>query len=384
MSNRVVCLSGFRLPGEIVAEDRVERRDHFAHAGHGLSVVTGANMNQPTSPWNILLSKHTRRREFIGALAGGFAGSTRGRAQGIRLVGALMAEASENPQAISQAATFLQALDSLGWREGVNFRVEWRWAAGDSDQMRRNAADLVNSGANLILAQGSLGVRAIQTQTRTVPVVFVLANDPVDQGFVASLSHPGGNITGFTAYEYEIGGKWLEVLKEIAPGTRRVLGLYGPDLLKGYIEISRIIEALAPKLATQFAMEGVKSRSEVENSIGEFASEPDGALMVIPSAITASQHRLIADLAARHRLPAIYGYETLAKAGGLISYGIDSVGIFKLAATYVDRVLRGASPGNLPVQAPTRYRLTVNLRTAKAIGLNIPESFLVRADEVIE
>jgi len=271
----------------------------------------------------------------------------------------------------------------LGWTDGRDVRIEYRWGAADADRIRKGAAELVALTPDVILSVGTPGVTALQQVTRTIPIVFVTVADPVGAGLVASLARPGGNTTGFTVFEYSIGGKLLEVLKEIAPRLSRVAVLRDPAIASG-IGMWGAIQSVAPSFGVELSPVDVRATGEIESGVGAFAREPDGGL-IVPGSAPAIFHRdRIIALAARHRLPAVYPYRFFVAAGGLISYGPDPVDEYRRAAGYVDRILKGEKPAALPVQAPTKYELVVNLKTAKALGLTVPDTVLARAGEVIE
>jgi putative tryptophan/tyrosine transport system substrate-binding protein len=297
---------------------------------------------------------------------------------------AIMGPSTENdPEAQARLAAFRQGLEQLGWKEGRNIRFEYRWPAGNTELIKTHAAELVASAPDLILTGLTNGVQALKRETRTIPIVFANVADPVGSGLVPSLAKPDGNVTGFTAVEYAIVGKWLELLKEIAPGVERVALLGNPDVVfaKSFL---RSLEAVAPTFAVKPVAAEVRNAADIESAIDAFAREPKGGLLTVP-AFTASIHRaLIFEMAARHRLPAVYPFRFYAADGGLASYGPDQVDQYRRAAGYVDRILRGAKPADLPVQAPTKFDLVINLKTAKALGLDIPPSLIARADELIE
>jgi putative tryptophan/tyrosine transport system substrate-binding protein len=289
----------------------------------------------------------------------------------------------DDPEAKARLGAFRQGLEQFGWREDRNIRFEYRWTAGNPDIVKTYAAELVASTPDVILTGVTSGVQALQRETHSIPIVFANIADPVGSGIVPSLAKPDGNVTGFTALEYAIVGKWLEVLKEIAPGIERVALIGGPDdvFAKNF---QSTLEAIAPSLAVKAIAAEVRSAADVERTIDAFAGEPKGGLLVVP-AITASLHRaIILRTADRHRLPAVYPFRFYAVDGGLASYGPDMIDQYRRVAGYVDRILRGAKPADLPVQAPTKFDLVINLKTAKALGLDIPPTLLARADEVIE
>jgi putative ABC transport system substrate-binding protein len=329
-----------------------------------------------------------RRREFIG-LVGGAAAAwplAAGAQQGarVRRIVVLMAAAADDPEFSARMAAFLQGMAQLGWTDGRNVRIDTRWATTNADDLRRHAAELAALAPDvLVAATGTATVAPLLQATRTVPVVFVNAIDPVGAGFVASLARPGGNATGFTVYEYGISGKWLELLKEIAPGVTRAAVLRDPAIASGIGQFGAV-QAVAPSLGVELSPVDVRDALEIERAVTSFARSSNGGLIVTP-APSATRHRdLIVTLAARHRLPAVYAYRYFVTAGGLISYGPDSIDSYRRAAGYVDRILKGEKPADLPVQAPVKYETVINLKTAKALGLEVPPTVLVRADEVIE
>jgi putative ABC transport system substrate-binding protein len=327
-----------------------------------------------------------KRREFIALLGSAAAWPLTARAQqekAMRRIGVLTNLAEHDPEERRRVGAFTQALGKLGWQDGRNVEIDYRRTGGDAERTRRYAAELVALAPDAILAVGAATTAALQQANRTVPVVFVLLPDPVGAGVVESLSRPGGNATGFTPYEYGISGKWLELLKEIAPRVTQAAVLRDAATSSGPAQFAAI-QAVAPSLAVEVSPIGVRDAGEIEWSISAFARSPARGLIVTGSALTAVHHDLIVTLAARHRLPAVYFQRFFAIAGGLISYGDDYVDQFRRAAGYVDRILKGEKPADLPVQAPTKYELVINLKTAKALGLEVPPMLLARADEVIE
>ena len=291
--------------------------------------------------------------------------------------------AADDPQGQAAVAAFRQALQQLGWSEGQNVRIDIRWSAYDVDVDHRYAAELVALAPDVILASGTLSVTALKRVTRTLPIVFVRVTDPVAAGIVDSLARPGGNITGFMNSEYSLSGKWLELLIQIAPSVTRAGVLKDPDNPAGSADFG-VIQAAAQSRGLEVTPINVDDTRELESSIAAFAHSANSGLIVTPSASVSVHRDLIITLAARYKLPAVYGYRASATGGGLISYGTESVDQFRRAADYVDRILKGEKPANLPVQAPTKYELVINLKTAKALGLTIPPSVLARADQVIE
>ena len=327
------------------------------------------------------------RRKLLAALGGAaIAWPLAARAQQgsrMRRVGVLQNLASDDPAEQARLMAFGQGLQELGWTIGQNVRIENRWSAGDPDRIRRNTEEMVALAPDVILASGNAGVAPLLQATRTVPVVFVIVPDPVGAGFVDSLARPGGNATGFIAYEYGLSGKWLEVLKEIAPGVTRAAVIRDPALASGPGQFAAI-QSIAPSLGVEVSPVNVRDAGEIERAITAFAHSPNGGLIVTGSALVGIHRHLIIALAARHKLPAVYVERTYVAAGGLISYGSDFLDQYRRAASYVDRILKGEKPADLPVQQPTKYELVINLKTAKALGLDIPPTLLARADEVIE
>jgi putative tryptophan/tyrosine transport system substrate-binding protein len=327
-----------------------------------------------------------RRREFLGVL--GSAAATwplAARAQQperVRRIGSLTGIADDS---MTQAhlATFLETLQQLGWTEGQNVQVDRRWGGGDADPIRKYAAELATLNPDVILATGAPATQQLLRATRTVPIVFVLVPDPVGSGFVESLSRPGGNATGFTQGEYGLSGKWLELLKEIAPGVTRAAVLRDPALPAGIGQFA-IIQSVVQSVGVDVSPISVRGAAEIEHAISAFARSSNGGLIVTASALARVHINLIITLAARHKLPAVYWDRPSVASGGLISYGANDIDPFRRAAGYVDRILKGENPADLPVQAPTKYELVINLKTAKALGLDVPPSLLARANEVIE
>jgi putative ABC transport system substrate-binding protein len=328
-----------------------------------------------------------RRREFITLLGGAAAAwPIAARAQQpdqMRRIGVLMPLAADDTEGQTRLNAFLQGLRELGWTEGRNVRIDTRWAAGKPDEIRKYAAEFAALAPDVILAAATPIVAALQPASRTVPIVFALVADPVAAGFVDSLSRPGGNITGFMNFEYGISAKWLELLKEISPRVTRVAVIRELTSPSGIGQFGAL-QTAAPSLGVELVPIGTRDVGEIERGIVAFTRGPDGG-MIVPGGVAGTVHREpIIMLAARHRLPTVYSDRASVAAGGLISYGPDRVEPFRRAAGYVDRILRGEKPGDLPVQAPVKYELVINLKTAKALGLALPEPLLARADEVIE
>jgi ABC-type uncharacterized transport system substrate-binding protein len=299
-------------------------------------------------------------------------------------VGVLMGYAESDAEAAAWIAVFLQGLKQRGWIEGRNVQFDYRWAGGNVERMQSYAAELAGSSPDLILVGSTPALAALWRRTRTIPIVFVNVADPVEQGFILSLARPGGNITGFTSLEFSMGAKWLETLKEISPSLARVTLLYHPETAPYFTSFLPSIEAAASSLSVKALPSPVRSASEIEPAIKAATDQSSSGLVVVPSAF-ATIHRLaIITQAAQFRLPAVYGFGYYAASGGLIAYGIDVLDMYRRAAAYVDRILNGANVGDLPVQAPNKFQLVINLKTAKALGLEVPSTLLARADEVIE
>jgi putative tryptophan/tyrosine transport system substrate-binding protein len=328
-----------------------------------------------------------RRREFIAILGGAAAGwPLSARAQQSnrpRLVGALFAMAPSDPEAEMRVKAFESGLRDLGWVEGRNMRLEYRWAPRDPGLLLSQATELVSLGPDVILATGTPVVAALR-QGNPPPVVFVQVTDPIGNGFVPNLARPGGYLTGFTSFEFTVGSKWLEALKHVAPAVQRVALIFNPDTAPfAHLFWQPVVEA-APAFDVEPIQTPVRDAGEIKHAIETFAREVNGGLMVLPDVSTTSYRDLIIALAARHRLPAIYPFRYFAASGGLMSYGSDLADVYRRAASYVDRILKGAAPGDLPVQAPSKFELVINLKTANALGLTVPPLWLGRADEVIE
>ena len=328
-----------------------------------------------------------KRREFITLLGGAAAAwPLAARAQQperMRRVGLLYTFAADDAEGQARNAALLQALQPLGWTVGRNLRIDYRWGAGDAASTRKNAAELVALAPDLILTNGAAGVGPLLEVTRSVPVVFVLVADPVGAGFVDSLARPGGNATGFIAVEYGIGGKWLELLKEIAPAVTRAAVIRDPAITAG-IGMFTAIQSAAPSLGVEASPVNIRDPGEIDRTIAAFVRPANSGLIVTASALAYTHRELIVTLAARHKLPAVYYARPFVAGGGLASYGVDIMDQYRRAAGYVDRILKGERPADLPVQNPTKYELAINLKTAKALGLEVPPSLLARADEVIE
>jgi len=300
----------------------------------------------------------------------------------VRRIGMLMNRVADDPEAQARFKAFVQGLQQLGWAEGLNVRMDVRWTAGVAEQLHKYAEELVALMPDAILADGAVAVSALQGATRSVPIVFVAVPDPVGAGFVKSLARPGGNTTGFTAFEYAIGAKWLELLKEIAPSVTRAAVLRDPTIAAGIGQFAAI-QAVG-SIAMELSVIDVRDANAIEQDVAEFAGSPNGGLIVTVGPFGANHPNVITTLADRYKLPAVYPFRYFVGVGGLMSYGPDLVSQFRPAAGYVDRILKGEKPADLPVQAPTKYELVINMKTAKALGLTVPDTLLARADEVIE
>ena len=326
------------------------------------------------------------RREFITALGGAAAWPLAVRAQQgerMRRIGVLMAVAADDPESQRRLTAFVQGLQELGWTDGRNIRIETRWTAGDTDRMRRHAAELVALAPDVILASGGTVVGALLEASRTTPIVFTLTVDPVGAGHVASLARPGGNATGFTGYEYGLAAKWLELLKEIAPRVTRAAVVRDTATPQG-VGLFAVIRGASSALSMELRPVDVRNADEIERGITAVARDGNGGLIVTASGLAIVHRDLIITLAARHKLPAIYFQQFFVSAGGLVSYGFDPIDPHRGAAAYVDRILKGEKPGDLSVQVATKFELVINLKTARALGLDVPQTLLATADEVIE
>jgi ABC-type uncharacterized transport system substrate-binding protein len=328
-----------------------------------------------------------RRREFITLLGGAAAAwpLTARAQQGERMrrIGVLTATASDDVEGQARLAAFQQGLQQLGWADGRNMRIDTRWAGANAAEIRKHAAELVALAPDVILSTGGASLAPLMQTTRTVPIVFANVPDPVGSGLVKSLARPGGNATGFMQFEYSLSAKWPELLKQIAPGVTRVAVLWDPAITPGIGQFA-VIQSVAPSLGVEVSPVNTSDIKEIEGDVAALARSSNGGLIVTASALTTLHRDLIIALAARHKLPAIYFQRIFIAEGGLISYGPDLFDQFRGAAAYVDRILKGDKPADLPVQAPTKYQLAINLKTAKALGLTVPPSLLARADEVIE
>jgi putative tryptophan/tyrosine transport system substrate-binding protein len=331
---------------------------------------------------------HIRRRELIAALGGAaVAWPLAARAQHgdrVRHIGVLTGFSENDREAQRRVTAFLGRLRELGWTDGRNVRIDYRWGAGDASRIRAYAAELVRLAPDVILVNSSSVLRPLQQESSSIPIVFVQVGDPVVSGFVASLAHPGGNITGFTPTEASMGGKLLEVLKEVAPGTNVVTIILSSTPAPGNAAMSRAAEAVAPALGVRLTMSQVRDGTEIERAVHDFAQQLNGGLVVLADPVTNLHRKLIISLAVQHRLPAVYSYRYFVTDGGLISYGIDPADPYRQAASYIHRILMGEKPADLPVQQPTKFELVINLKTAKTIDLTVPPMLLGRADEAIE
>ena len=328
-----------------------------------------------------------KRRMFIALLGGAAAWPLAARAQRgdrLRRIAVLMTNAEDDPEGLTRAAAFRQGLRELGWTEGQNLRIDWLWSGGDVERMRGYAAEAVALAPDLIVANGAAHLSAVKQATRSIPIVFVLVSDPVGQGFISSLGNPGGNITGFTFVEYSMFGKSLELLKQVAPAVTRVGFLFNPDTVPFYDRFLPAFETHARYESVEVTPARVRTEAEIDAAVARLAEAPGGGLIVPPDAYTMVRRDLIVKSTAQHRIPAIYSYRQVFKEGGLISYGPETADIFRRSASYVDRILKGANPGELPAQAPAKFELIINLNTANALRLEIPPKLLALADEVIE
>jgi putative ABC transport system substrate-binding protein len=329
-----------------------------------------------------------RRREFI-TLVGGAATwplAARAQQQGERMrrIGVVMVNAEADPDAKRRIDAFRRGLQQMGWSEGRNVQIDYRWGVDAPDRARTAAAELIALAPDVIVANGTPALAALHRATRTLPVVFVVVADPIGGGFVDSLARPGANITGFSTFEPEIGSKWLELLREVNPGLKGVAAILDPGF-RSFAQVLQAIETAAPAMGLQVTKVAFRdSGDDIETAISAFAEARAGGLIVLPTAINNASRDRIFSLAARHRLAAIYPFKFYAIDGGLMAYGFDTLDLFRRGALYVDRILKGEKPADLPVQAPTKYELVINLKTAKSLGLEIPPMLLARADEVIE
>jgi putative ABC transport system substrate-binding protein len=329
-----------------------------------------------------------RRRDFLNIIAGSTLAwplDVRAQQSGhLRKVGILISTREDDAEGQARAALLRRGFAELGWIEDRNIRFDFRWIAGDSNRAKVNAAELVSQKSDVIIANSTLSLAAVRNETSTIPIVFVVVGDPVGQGFVSSLARPGGNITGFSAFEFAVSGKWLELIKEIAPDVRRVAFIFNPQAGAYAEKFLQSIVPVAPSFGIDLAVSPTRDLSEVERAVVAVSGEPKGGLIVSPDSFTAANRDMIISLAARYRLPAVYPYRFYAVDGGLLSYGHDNDEPFQRAPTYVDKILKGANPADLPIQQPTKFELIINLKTAKTLGLTIPTQLLDRANELLE
>ena len=329
---------------------------------------------------------HVTRRQLITLLGGAAAARPlAARAQPserMRRIGMLVGFAESDPESPARLAAFRRGLERQGWKEGHSVRIEYRWGAGDPTRMRAHAKELMGTSPDVLVTESTPATAALQSETRTTPIVFLQAGNPVGSGFVTSFARPGGNLTGFTNYAPTMGGKWLELLKEVVPRLVRAAALFNPKTHTG--QYWAVLEAAAQTVNVQFAKAAVADAAEIERAVEVMSGQPSGGLLVMPDSFTMSHQETIVALAARHRVPAIYAFRAFPASGGLMSYGMDMISVYGDAAAYVDRILRGEKPAELPVQAPTKFELVINLKAAKALGLEVPPTLLARADEVIE
>jgi putative ABC transport system substrate-binding protein len=328
-----------------------------------------------------------RRRDFISLLGGAATWPLAARAQQaerVRRIGVLVAAREDDATVQRRVDLLRQGMRELGWTEGRNIKVDYRWVGGDAARAKNNAAELVSQKPDVIIANSTLSLAAVRNETSTIPIVFVVVGDPIGQGFVSSFAHPGGNITGFTSFEFATGAKWLELIKEIAPELGRIAFIFNPEAGPYAEKFVQSIEPLAHSLGIRLMVTSTLDVAEIDHALVGVLGEPKGGLIVSPDAFTVTNRGLIISLAARYRLPAIYPFRYFAADGGLLSYGHDIDEPFRRAPSYVDKILRGASPADLPIQQPTKFELVINLKTAKSLGLTIPPQLLDRADELIE
>jgi putative ABC transport system substrate-binding protein len=328
-----------------------------------------------------------RRREFITCLSGAVAWPLAARAQQVervRQISVLMPFTESDLEGRARIAALQQGLERLGWNEGRNIKISYRWFGGDVTRAKAYAEEIVGLRPDAIIANGTVALSAVQHTTKTIPIIFLVVNDPVGQGFIPSLAHPGGNITGLTSFEFEIGGKWLQLLKEIVSDLSRVSVIYNPEAGPYAINFMQSMTAIKPAPGVDVIATPIRNTDEIEPAVASIATGSRAGLIVNPDGFMIANHSLVVSLAARFRLPAIYPYGYFAVAGGLLSYGHPTVDVFRQGAVYVDKILHGAKPADLAVESPTRYELVINQKTAKTLGLTIPADLLARADEVIE
>jgi putative tryptophan/tyrosine transport system substrate-binding protein len=329
-----------------------------------------------------------RRREFIRLIGGAAAvwpiAAGAQQPDRVRRIGVLMGYADNDTEAESWVTGLVEALKKLGWIEGSNVQIDYRWASGNVERLRSYAGELLGLKPDLILAGSTPALAAISQQTRAIPIVFANVADPIGQGFVSSLAHPEGNVTGFTSLEFSIAAKWIEILKEFSPSLTKVALMFNPETAPYFPSFLGPIETAASSFAVKTIITPVHDAADVEHTISSFGHELNGGIVVVPSAFVTIHRQLIFEQVARNRLPAVYGFSYYAYSGGLISYGINVRDMYIRAASYIDRILKGEKPAELPIQAPTKFELVINLKTAKTLGLTVPQSLLARADAVIE
>jgi putative tryptophan/tyrosine transport system substrate-binding protein len=328
-----------------------------------------------------------RRRKFIALLGGAVAWPVAARAQQERMrrIGVLMGLSESDAEGPPRVAAFRQELQNLGWTEGQNLQIEYRWGAGDADRIGTFAAELAGTMPDVLVAHLTAATEALMQQTRTIPIIFVVATDPVGSGLAVSLSRPGGNVTGFTNFVPSLAGKWIELLKEISPRIKRVALLFNPEVAPGGgLFYAQPVQAAASTLAVESTLAIARNATEIEEALAKVSRDAESGLIVMPDLFTTNHRELIVRLAAQYRLPAIYPFRYFATAGGLMSYGIDIVELFRRAAVYVDKVLRGANPGELPIQQPEKFEFVINLKTARTLDLTVPRILLARADMLID
>jgi putative ABC transport system substrate-binding protein len=328
-----------------------------------------------------------KRRDFILVLASAASWPLAARAQQpgrVRRIGVLMSTNENDPVAQTRVAAFREGLAQFGWREGGNLAIEWRWSGGDIARTRQQAAELVQLAPDVLLANGTPATAALKQATTTIPIVFAVVNDPVAQGFIASMAHPGGNITGFSFLEYSMVGKSLEMLKQISPQSTRVAVMFNPDTYPYYEIHLKSFEGVAKQLSLELFAAPARNAAEIDDAVAKLGQRPGSALLVTPDPFMLVHRDAAIRAAAQYRVPATYSYAQNVKEGGLTSYGADATDIFRRSASYIDRILKGAAPGDLPAQAPVKFEIAVNLKAAKALGLDVPAGLIALADEVIE
>jgi putative tryptophan/tyrosine transport system substrate-binding protein len=328
-----------------------------------------------------------RRRDLVKVATGAAVGwpfaAPAQQLSGMRRLGVLMEYPGDDGEGQARAATLTNAMGTLNWHDGRNLRIDWRWTGGDRALYQRYAAELVSLGPDLIVAAGSLSVEALRRHTNKIPIVFLNVTDPVGQGYVESLAHPGHNITGFSVYDPPMAGKWLEMLTQISPPVARAAILFNPETPYAHLYL-RAIEDASKSVAVRVQAAPCRDNSDIEATLSDLAREEGGGFLALPSIFTDMHRAAIVALATRHRLPAVYPYRFFAAIGGLMSYGVEQADLYRRTPSYVDRILKGDKPADLPVQAPTKFEMIINLKTARELALSIPPSLLARADEVIE